>query len=863
MKKINLLIICIFSFFTLISCKSNAQSKLEELIKNTNKSIITAKYEINIAVDEIKTDLDDKSQRTDHYSQKNTVELDYIKHQAIILQDYSYYYYFNGYLSNGYNSQPLTWDELMNNSQVSPSINKNVLNLKSSISKKNQDGCTIIEISLKDSDIKKILSVDDYNFDDDITLSKYKIIIESTDSKIINKTTISFSYTNKSYYYSYDGDVEITSSLVSKNINVKVPLEIVESIRENIDENYSGPRGYHNYLFNPYKYRDYPSNIDSDTNLINDEAVEYRKITSSSTKGFDFDPVSNLFYSANYYTIVFYSYNDLSIVFQKPYNSNFYVAEGMLFLLNDSPYRIEVYNLKTFALMKTSNLPDDFYPLVFAGNKLVMSMNNTQCDYYFENGTYSTFTKKIPSANEYLYDKVTKRIFACSYNELYSIDPLSYSFTTASIASSYLIYSQVKSFYLTSKGIHISQRIYDYNTLQEITNYILTDDYYTMINFIPREVLYIDDQYTVLLGYSNARNVNTEKKFYYCMAIYNNITKKYIFKTYSSFYKTTRNNNDFIAIPYANSLSFICIKENKLVNPLDDQIIDDYIVDNNNEIKYLHQRKVVSDVVCNESYIFAFDNENNINVYDINSLLLVQKIDLIFNPTCFDVYENTLVVGFGQQKQFAIINTATWNVKMENCEINILQIAIFKDKIIINNKDYWAQIYIFNINKKTFETLRDSYSVAEIAIDKKDGVLYIGETGNSGSNLYYYNLKTDSFIYKSSKSFSYGFGLRCDNYNVFYYGLIFDKRTGERYLEENYLPLFPKNNTYNYLGCIFYNGTYSVVIASKGDLIYTLVYNKSKNIIKEIPFIASNVLETNENLIVYANYYNTIAKTKK
>lgn len=110
------------------------------------------------------------------------------------------------------------------------------------------------------------------------------------------------------------------------------------------------------------------------------------------------------------------------------------------------------------------------------------------------------------------------------------------------------------------------------------------------------------------------------------------------------------------------------------------------------------------------------------------------------------------------------------------------------DKIYYSERDQWCNIYKYNLTAKTDEKIPvNTLYEPDLAINTIDHILYIGESGLSGSNMTYYSTTDNKVIGKTNYDGGYGFPYPgrytiFDGEKVYYAGFAVDRHIPERIL---------------------------------------------------------------------------------
>lgn len=110
------------------------------------------------------------------------------------------------------------------------------------------------------------------------------------------------------------------------------------------------------------------------------------------------------------------------------------------------------------------------------------------------------------------------------------------------------------------------------------------------------------------------------------------------------------------------------------------------------------------------------------------------------------------------------------------------------DKIYYAERDQWCDIYQYDLTAKTDEKIPvNSVQEPDLAINTTDHILYIGESGLSGSNMTYYSTTDNKVIDKTNYNSGYGFPYPgrytiFDGEKVYYAGFAVDRHIPTRIL---------------------------------------------------------------------------------
>lgn len=237
-------------------------------------------------------------------------------------------------------------------------------------------------------------------------------------------------------------------------------------------------------------------------------------------------------------------------------------------------------------------------------------------------------------------------------------------------------------------------------------------------------------------------------------------------------------------------------------------------------------------------------------ILDAESLNLKKSIVLASKPSDLVVSGGLLYVPLYERKEILVINPATAVVE------NVLKMKWDAYKIAVEgDRLYYAPLYttkkdglfLYDLKTDTEEqVLKERLSNPEFAVNSKDQILYIGESGSSASHLYYFDMKTNQILKKSDYNENRGFynpkrGVIYDGTQVYYAGRAFYKldptlivgQYGEKpdhvlYVKDNLV--FTNNAVYDRKSCKAietFEKSYDLYEMKGSDVIY--YYEKAEN----------------------------------
>jgi uncharacterized repeat protein (TIGR02543 family) len=250
----------------------------------------------------------------------------------------------------------------------------------------------------------------------------------------------------------------------------------------------------------------------------------------------------------------------------------------------------------------------------------------------------------------------------------------------------------------------------------------------------------------------------------------------------------------------------------------------------------------------------------------INAATMTVDKSLSFTGKPTDVIKENgkLYVAIDDIHQIVVVDMSSRTIiETINTSSDPYRIVKDGDKIYYTELDQWCDIYEYNLATNTEKMLSiGSISSPDIAINPTNHLLYLGESGSSGSDMVYYSTIDNKIVDQTSYDDGYGFPYPSrntifDGTNVYYAGRDFsaenprrfngDFGTGENVIYVNNGLVYTNKSIYDKdthakLGDYGYNA--SLVEASNNTL---YIYNKDTESIKN--FNDSNKLINSSNVI--------------
>lgn len=167
------------------------------------------------------------------------------------------------------------------------------------------------------------------------------------------------------------------------------------------------------------------------------------------------------------------------------------------------------------------------------------------------------------------------------------------------------------------------------------------------------------------------------------------------------------------------------------------------------------------------------------NLIFINSTTMSIEKNLNLNGSPTDIIKDNgkLYIALDDINQIAIVDMTSKTIT-ETLYTSSDPYSIVKDedKIYYAERNQWCNIYQYSLATNIDQKISmDSVSQPDLAINTKDHILYIGESGSSGSDMIYFSTIDNKIIGKTKYDRGYGFPYPgrytlFDGINVYYAG---------------------------------------------------------------------------------------------
>ncbi len=372
------------------------------------------------------------------------------------------------------------------------------------------------------------------------------------------------------------------------------------------------------------------------------------------------------------------------------------------------------------------------------------------------------------------------------------------------------------------KYIHHEGKTHNRLTGISVSTSYLNRLYKSYSNFTPKETLHETDKVSFV------GSVDVQNK----VAIYDNNKDGFIYN-FSLDYDLIKSMKDGYLYATTKGKSYIAIininklDSNLIVEEEEEKPINTIVESSDGKYKTLHSSSYTKSLT-DEKYIYILDeNRQELNVYSIDGLELVHSKRFLLKPLSIDADNGKVVLGFGDARQFWIINTSDWTHELVSTFEPVFSTVIYEDIIYYAEIDQHCDVRYYNMTTKKHEILGYSGYYIGMAINRKDGVIYFGDTRSSGSDLTYYDLKERKIIFKTSVSYSssnVAFDGNFIHYNKSTYdkqGIMVSKSDIARDYDGFRLMINPKT--------IYDNNNISVYCGVLNDEYKTVVYDLTTN----------------------------------
>ncbi len=171
-------------------------------------------------------------------------------------------------------------------------------------------------------------------------------------------------------------------------------------------------------------------------------------------------------------------------------------------------------------------------------------------------------------------------------------------------------------------------------------------------------------------------------------------------------------------------------------------------------------------VLGDELYVIS-GSRNELYFINSETNTIEETIVLGARPTDLALKGDKLYVALYTSQQIAVIDIHTRTLVKSISTTGVpYSIVPYQDSIIYAEYDQWCNVFRVDTNTGVNTKLKcGKFCEPSIAVNEDAGILYIGESGSSGADLYYYDLNTDQY---SITNREYGFSF--PERKIVYYG---------------------------------------------------------------------------------------------
>ena len=188
---------------------------------------------------------------------------------------------------------------------------------------------------------------------------------------------------------------------------------------------------------------------------------------------------------------------------------------------------------------------------------------------------------------------------------------------------------------------------------------------------------------------------------------------------------------------------------------------------------FLYEGTFIS-VVDDKNITYSiFRDPNAIAAYDVQNFEMLYTTSLPGKPAEIQVEGNNLYISYPDLKCIKVYNKTTFSLIESISLPNVVSsFCIDGDLVYYSEHDQHCKVYCTNLQTKETKMIKNgnvskSFYFPKLALNKELGLLYIGESGSTGSALYYYNT-SDLSLHSVFKKDNYG--LTNQKRTLFYVG---------------------------------------------------------------------------------------------
>lgn len=172
---------------------------------------------------------------------------------------------------------------------------------------------------------------------------------------------------------------------------------------------------------------------------------------------------------------------------------------------------------------------------------------------------------------------------------------------------------------------------------------------------------------------------------------------------------------------------------------------------------------IVLDWFTEEDFVYTiFENKNYFVVFDSRTGEIVIQQSLGGRPAKMRNYGDELWISYPDLQCIKIYDKATFSQKSTiSLSHPVNSFDVYNDYLIYSEDDQHVEVYRYNM--KTSESVelpvidgRFTFYEAAVLVNKEHGVLYVGESGSTGADLFCYDIETLEII-ECYKYNSYGY----------------------------------------------------------------------------------------------------------
>jgi len=717
-------------------------------------------------------------------------------------------YYIDDYLCSYYDGTYEVIQKEFNYEKETPLPDFDFDKIKYKLQTKETSNKVIYTLKIDGSDVKEyiedVLDQSILNINSDLELE----IITKKDNNQLEEMKLKIEYDGEDYDTGTKLELYVKVNTIGDEVVIEIPEEVYEQI-EFYKKGSSNPNDDINLEPEPNPF---PYPVKDKYNDTNDGVIKYYEI--DLYKDVCYDSKTNQIIVMRNDRIEIYDADTMEL--RKTINTLLTLDcmdadEGML-VVGYRLRRFDIYDLANYTLYKSVQTKTNVSEIVLDGKIVIYTDDYQWCDiiFYdyeieevieFKRGIYKpklTLNRKehilyvtetgLSSSELYYFNSITgEQIYCSNFSEfVYVNNPVLFD----------------------GKYIHHEGKTFNRFNGTLVSNNYLNKNYPKSKLFTPYITLYDSEKIAFVGSVENYVGIydNKEDDFIYKFPLINGRIIK-------------MNDGKFLGI--CGEKNYLVIINVKLLNkdyatiPETDEQYDN--------VKLITTKTYIQSMV-DDKYLYLLDaNGFKFYIYDLKTFEKVKEITSISKIVTFDVYNGKLVIGYGDSKQFSIYDTNTFTEERITTSIPVYSVVIYDEKIIYSEIDQHCDIYIYYITTQNHIRLDYMGYYVSLAMDRENGIVYIGNSRTSHSELVYYYLITNELksVHETNDSKK---NVYFDGNFVHYDGKVFDRRSGLIISSSAVARLYENPKKIKIDSTVFDNEKLSIYTGIYNDEYVTVIY---------------------------------------